>query len=99
MERAKSPVEEEEVGPMPPKRKAEEEENDNADDEEDDDEDDDDGEEEDRTPISHEIVLKDHTKVSVVMHRRHLCADSPVPPLEAHTSPYPPSPSSPPAHA
>lgn len=48
-----------EVGPAPPKRKAE------ADPAASDDDfsDFEDAEEEDRTPVTHEIVLKDHTKV------------------------------------
>jgi hypothetical protein len=37
---------------------------DEADEESDDENGDDDGEEVDRTPVSHEIILKDHTKVS-----------------------------------
>jgi hypothetical protein len=51
---------------MPPKRKAEAEAGAEDDDDDDEDDDDDDDEEEDRTPVSHEIVLKDHTKVSPV---------------------------------
>ena len=62
--------EEDDIGPTLPsalssnaKRKAEMDEKEDDDDQEDSEYEEDDGEEVDRTPITHEIILKDHTKV------------------------------------